>query len=152
MRQIELQKNIIDRAIEKVAPQWGVRRLRSRYALSMLSGYKAADITRIRDNWILPGMGGDKATATQYDLSVMRARSRDANRNDPVASGATDTMKTNIIGNGLKPQSKIRAKLLGISEDRAKSLRRMYSFASPFTLFSSFSIAIVRLRSLPFRL
>ena len=124
MRQVDIQKNIIDRAIEKIAPQWGVRRLRSRYALSMLSGYKAADITRIRDNWILPGMGGDKATATQYDLSVMRARSRDANRNDPVASGATDTMKTNIIGNGLKPQSKIRAKLLGISEDRAKSLRR----------------------------
>jgi len=121
---IDIPKNMIDRAIEKVAPQWGVKRMRSRYALSMLSGYKAADITRIRDNWILPGMGGDQATATSYDLSVMRSRARDANRNDPVASGALDTMKTNIIGNGLKPQSKIRANVLGISEDRAKDLRR----------------------------
>ena len=139
----DISKNIIDRAIEKIAPQWGVNRMRSRYALSMMGGYKAADITRIRDNWILPGMGGDQPTGTQYDLSVMRARSRDANRNDPVASGATDTMKTNIIGNGLKPQSKIRAAALGISEERAKDLRRQAETA--WSLFAPMADAGNRL-------
>ncbi|MEE4113483.1 MAG: phage portal protein, partial [Desulfobacteraceae bacterium] len=46
------------------------------------------------------------------------------NRNDPVASGATDTLKQNIIGNGLRPQSAIRGDRLGISEERASVLRR----------------------------
>lgn len=134
MIKINPKLNWMDRAIQAMAPKWGVRRLRNRYLLEF-GGYKAADITRIRDNWILPGDDRDKATPTTYDLSLLRTRSRDANRNDPIAAGATETLKQNIVGNGLQPQSKIRSERLNISEERARKLQfqaeRAWAYFSP---------------------
>lgn len=113
--------NFIDRVIGYINPERGLRRQAARQM--MASGFKAADTSRLRHNWLLPGQGSE-ADASQWDLSVLRERSRDANRNDPVASGATETLKINIVGRGLQPQSQIRADVLGISADRADALRR----------------------------
>ncbi|OGP75471.1 MAG: phage portal protein, partial [Deltaproteobacteria bacterium RBG_13_58_19] len=38
--------------------------------------------------------------------------------------GVTDTLTVNVIGQGLQPQSRLRAEELGISEEEAQSLRR----------------------------
>ncbi len=109
-----------DRAVERFLP---VRGLKRKQARMMLSAYKAADTSRLRNDWSVLGAQRD-ATPHSWELSVIRDRSRDAIRNDPVASGATDTLKLNIVGSGLKPQARIRADRLGVSEDRATELNR----------------------------
>jgi len=113
--------NIIDRVIGYVSPEKALRRQAARQI--MASGFKAAETSRLRNNWLLPGQGS-AADASGWDLAVLRERSRDANRNDPVASGASETLKTNIVGRGLQPQSQIRADVLGIPAERADALRR----------------------------
>lgn len=122
MTQVDVKDTFLDRVITHFSPAAGMRRRHAR-VMMQLSGFKAASMSRLRNDWSLPGRGSE-ADPSQWDLSVLRERSRDANRNDPIASGATDTLKQNIIGSGLRPQSSIRAKFIGISEDHAKVLRR----------------------------
>lgn len=122
MTQFEVKATWLDRMVAHFAPAAGLRRRQAR-AMLELSGFKGASTSRLRNNWSLPGQGSE-ADPSQWDLSVLRERSRDANRNDPVASGATDTLKQNIIGNGLRPQSAIRAERLGMTEARVMVLRR----------------------------
>jgi len=128
-------ENVIDRVVAYFAPRAALSRRRARILLS--AAYKSADISRLKNRWILPGTSGTDPTPDEWDLSVIRERSRDANRNDPVASGATDTMELNIVGSGLKPQARIRADRLGISESKAAKLNRQAEMAwAHFTPFA----------------
>lgn len=114
---------LLDRAIASVSPSWGVKRARSRFQLAMAGTmYRSAEITRLRNDWI--SFGPDATTPDSHELQLLRNRSRDANRNDPVASGATETYAVNIVGAGLRPQSRIRYEQIGITEERAAELQR----------------------------
>jgi len=104
----------------KIAPKYAVTRYRARAALE-LARYRGADQTRLRADWII---SQDRATPGSWELNTLRKRSRDLNRNDAVASGATETMAMNIIGQGLRPQARIRAEYLGISQERAAEIQR----------------------------
>ncbi|KKL95870.1 hypothetical protein LCGC14_1850330, partial [marine sediment metagenome] len=109
----------LDKAIGYIAPRMALKRRQSRM---LLSAYRSAESTRLRNNW---GLGQQRESTPQsYELSRIRDASRDANRNDPVASGATDTLKLNIVGSGLHPQARIRADRVGISDERATELNR----------------------------
>ncbi len=87
--------------------------------------FRGAEAGRLRSDWIL---GQTQTTPSSWELSVLRNRSRDLNCNDPVASGATETMAANIVGRGLRPQSRLRAEILGVSEDQARELQRQAEF------------------------
>jgi len=115
-----IEPNFLDRVISIISPKLGNERMAQKY-LSATMQYKGAQANRILNNWVL---GLETATPDPWELETLRNRSRDLNRNDPVASGATDTMSLNIVGQGLHPQSRIRAKRLGISEDEGKQLQR----------------------------
>lgn len=112
---------LLDRIYSVVAPERANRRMIARLRYEMSMQFRGADRTRLKANWVLPL---DSATPDLYELETLRDRCRDLNRNDPVASGATETMGMNIVGRGLKPQSRIRAKYLGVTEDRARDLVR----------------------------
>jgi lambda family phage portal protein len=117
------RQTLIERGIAAIAPAWAVKRIRARTQLALAgSMYRAAEITRLRNDWI--SFGPESPTPALSELQLLRNRSRDANRNDPVASGATDTYAVNIVGSGLKPQSRIDAQTIGISEARADELQR----------------------------
>ena len=112
----------IDRGIAAVFPGWGAKRLKARYQLALAgSMYRSAEISRLRADWV--SFGPEAATPGSSELQLLRNRSRDANRNDPVASGATETYAVNIVGSGLKPQSRIRAEAIGVSDERAAALQ-----------------------------
>lgn len=115
-----IELNRLDRIISWFSPTVGVRRAAARQMMRLQSGYKAASTDRLRKGWALNRVAPDP---TPWDLQSLRERSRDANRNDPVASGTTDTMRQNIIGSGLKPQAAFREEVLKISPERAKVLR-----------------------------
>lgn len=110
----------LDRFISYLSPSWGLKRETSRKLMNLTSGFRAASTDRLRTNWTITKSTPDP---TPWDLDKLRERSRDANRNDPVASGATDTMRQNIVGAGLRPQAAMREDILGISPERAKVLR-----------------------------
>lgn len=112
--------NLIDRLVTYFNPAAGLRRSAARQVLHLQSGYKAATSDRLRTDW---SVMRSKPDPVPWDLDALRERSRGANRNDPVASGATDTLRHNIVGSGLKPQAAMRENILGISEDRATVLR-----------------------------
>lgn len=113
--------NWLDKAISYLSPRLGLRRLAARVAASAYPAYRGAESSRLRSDWAL---SLTQPTPEFYDLDRMRERSRDLNRSDPVASGATETMALNIVGQGLKPQSGLRAEVLGIGAAQAQELRR----------------------------
>jgi lambda family phage portal protein len=115
---IDRAANAIDRTIGFFNPKAGYRRQAFRQSGRMLaSSYRGADRGRLRTDWFPQGYSADRDL--QYDHELLRQRSRDLNRNDAFASGITNTIVINDIGIGIKPQSRINAVELGISEDKA---------------------------------
>ena len=55
------------------------------------------------------------------DLPLLRARSRDLCRNNPIATGAINTSVTNVVGRGLRMQSVIDSSYLGMNDDERNS-------------------------------
>ncbi|MCD4727947.1 MAG: phage portal protein [Pirellulales bacterium] len=129
-RSTNVETNWLDNAISTFFPVWGVKRIAARYAgnmLTMSGGYKGAKKRRPHEKW-LPG-GGSADEDLLVDLPDLRERSRDLNRNNGIASGATDTVVTNVVGSGIKPQSQVNAERLGISRDEALEVQQQMETA-----------------------
>lgn len=86
------------------------------------SAYKGASRDRLRSSWI-PG-GGSADADLLPELKDIRERSRDLNRNDAHASGITSTMTTNVVGTGIRPQSRIDKEQLNIDDDAANKFQK----------------------------
>jgi lambda family phage portal protein len=63
-------------------------------------------------------MGSADADTLPY-MDPLRWQARDLDRNNPLAAGGLDTIVDNVVATGLRPQSKIDAALLGITQDEA---------------------------------
>jgi lambda family phage portal protein len=111
----------LDRSIALLSPRWALNRAAARMRFEMSSQFSGAETTRLIKDWLTTSLG---ATPQKFDLEKLRERSQDLNRNDPVASSVTDTLTVNVIGQGLQPQSRLRADRLGIPEEEAQDLRR----------------------------
>lgn len=128
----EKAPSILDRVIAAVSPTSAVKRMQARKMLELSGYYRSASTSRLRSNWL--NSGNSDATPPSWELAALRARSRDANRNDPIATGATETLKLNILGSGLRPQSRIRGDMLGVSRDQARILQKQVE-----TIFSDWA-------------
>jgi lambda family phage portal protein len=117
----EKSMNWLDRAVDYFSPAAGLRRTRARVIHELALQYRGAEATRLRSDWII---GTSTATTGASERITLRERSRDLNRNDAVASGATDTMAINVVGQGLQLQSRIRAERIGVTEDAARELQK----------------------------
>lgn len=67
---------------------------------------------------------GSAATDTLPDLPTLRARAYDADRNQPLAAGITETNLDHVIGTGLYPVPTPDRELLDITEDQARTFVR----------------------------
>ncbi len=113
----EKLSGVFDKAISVISPKAGFRRRMYREAIKLseaFTAYKGASRSRLRSNW-LPGHGSADEDLLP-ELSDIRERSRDLNRNDAHASGITGTMTVNVVGSGIRPQSRIDKEALGIEE------------------------------------
>jgi lambda family phage portal protein len=63
----------------------------------------------------------DADGVAQYELSDVRAFSRDLERTAPVATGAIQTRVSHIVGTGLSLQSRIDSDELGLSDEEASA-------------------------------
>jgi lambda family phage portal protein len=109
------------RAVKAKAPK--LPPARSSAVLIRRGGYEGARVD-IRE---LMGWTPDSGSAdadTLGDLPALRARTRDAERNQPLAAGALLTKLDNIVGSGLLPSSQIDREALGLTEKEAAAWER----------------------------
>lgn len=115
-----LRMNVLDRAIGWFSPEAGVRRGRARAALAMAASYTGARRDRTSmSEWFAPSQSADRDTLP--DLELLRARSRDLVRNDPLAQSAISTKAANVIGPGHVVRPEIDSQRLGMSPEDAAS-------------------------------
>lgn len=121
----ESLSNGIDNVIGFFSPKTGFKRRMYREAVKISSSfgaYRGADKNRLRAAWF-PG-GGSADEDIIPDLAAVRERSRDLNRNDAHASGITSTMTTNVVGTGIRPQSRVDQEELGVSAKKAAKFQK----------------------------
>lgn len=118
-KKIEIKKNLIDRFVEWRNPTKALQRYESRARIMALDGFFGASKRRnATKNWN-PKKADTQSILTD-DYTELCDRSADLYRNNPIASGALQTHKTNTIGRGLRVQSQIDRDVLLMSEDQAQ--------------------------------
>lgn len=126
----------LDRVIEKIFPETGLKRSVAREKLRILnSGYSNGGANHVKKSmrsWNYRGGSPDEDITR--NLTTLRERSRDLYMNAPIAAGALKTYRSNVIGEGLKLKSTIDADFLEISKEDAKELEK--SIEREFSLWS----------------
>lgn len=117
------QLNMLERAIQTLAPQWAFKRHRARSMMAVTGGYSGASYNHRTSNWMTGT--GDADSETVMDLPDLRGRSRDLYRNSPIAAGACETEVSHVIGTGLMLQPQVDAETLGLDEDQAEEFHAM---------------------------
>lgn len=115
---LQVRQNWIDRAIEYIDPVRAERRLRSRATLAITGQWVGARTDRRETAGWAPIAGSADADNLQ-DLGMLRARSRDMQRGEPIAAGAISTVVTKTIATGLTLRSVIDRDALGMSVEAA---------------------------------
>jgi lambda family phage portal protein len=72
--------------------------------------------------WNPPSSNADESLLPV--LATLRDQSRDLDRNESIARGALENYITNVVGDGLRPQSRIDHELIGITEEKAREFER----------------------------
>src|SRR5262245_127854 len=114
----QVTPTLVDKVVSYFDPVRGAERHRARLMLALTGGYIGArKDRRATQEWRTTSGSAD---ADQIpDLPALRDRSRDPSRNTPLASGAINTVVTNVVGTGLEPQSIIDREYLGLDDDAA---------------------------------
>lgn len=96
-------------------------RAKARRKLLHRSAYKSASGDRgYGDDWIVSANSADADLLP--DLEVLKFRSRERLRNDPVIGGMNNALSRNVIGTGIRCQANVDAEGLGIPESRARAI------------------------------
>jgi len=118
------RENLLDRVIWYLSPGAGMRRLRARKAMELLSSYDGASrVKRTLKSWTASMADAD--TDILADLPTLRERSRDLCRNNPLAGGAIKTKVTNVVGTGLGFHSQLDRDVLNLTDDQADDLENL---------------------------
>ncbi len=117
----------LDKFIGWISPEAGVRRLKAKTVMALYGGYTGARKDR-RQTKAWQTIDGSADQVTLPDLPALRERSRDLIRNAPLATGAINTVVTNVVGTGLKVQSRmdrdVLKGVLGDSEEDFEAFER----------------------------
>lgn len=113
--------NIIDKTIAVFSPERALKRTHARRKLEILNtGYShhgASSMKKSLLGWI--SSGGTPDEDITDNLPKLRERSRDLFMGMPIATGALKTIRTNVIGPGLRLNSSIDYELLGMTSEEA---------------------------------
>ena len=114
--------NILDRVIATFSPSAGLERARDRLSLDALDSFAGASKTRpALKSWFTSKKDADGDI--NPELATIRSRSRDLERNNPIAHGAMKTKTVYVIGTGLRPEPSIDADFLGLTSEQAEALQ-----------------------------
>lgn len=114
----KVKENIVDRVIGYFDPIRGAQRHRARSIMALTGAYTGALMSRRSlGNWA--ALPQDADSALLPDLQTLRERSRDLVRNNPLGGGAINTAVTNVVGTGLKLQSRPDREILNLTDEQA---------------------------------
>jgi lambda family phage portal protein len=103
-----------------------LKRLGARKKMDILNSgygnYGANSTKKSLAGWLYAG--GSAREDIQDNLSVLRQRSRDLYMGVPLATGAIKTMRTNVVGRGLRLKATVDAEVLGITPEDAAALNK----------------------------
>lgn len=117
-QKLQIKNTPVDRLVSYFSPARGMQRQKARVFEAMSGAWTGASTSRrTMKQWLTAA--SDPDSDILYDLSKLRERSRDLVRNAPIATGAKGTSIANVVGTGLKLQSRIDAEFLGMSEEQA---------------------------------
>jgi lambda family phage portal protein len=120
-QEISVNENLVDRAVRYFNPNRAQRRMQARLQMEAFAGGNsytgASKSRRSMKEWQTTSNSADGDVL--FDLPLLRERSRDLVRNAPLASGAINTVVTNVIGTGLSLQSRVNREVLGMTEEQA---------------------------------
>ena len=112
--------NLLDRVVGYISPRSAVDRLRARSEFSAsIGGYEGGRSSRRALKEFKP-QGGSANADLLPNVAVLRSRTRDLARNSPIAVGAVNTTVTNVVGTGLRPQSRVDREVLGMTAAEAE--------------------------------
>lgn len=109
----------LDRAIGAISPLAGLRRAQARTAMAVMSGYNGARRDRTATMQWKPLLEASADAETLPDLDLLRARSHDLIRNDPLAQSAISTKVAHVIGAGHLVRPEVDADRLGMTPEAA---------------------------------
>ena len=116
---VKIPWTLSDRFVAWKNPAAAIGRFKARAAMVLASsGYKGASKTRRQTSqWVTNGNDAD--SVIQRDRPTLVERSHDSIRNFPLATGAINTVCTNVIGTGLRMKAQINRTVLNISQEEA---------------------------------
>lgn len=117
------EPNIVDKVVGFFNPIRGIERLKARTQMAIAGQWVGARFDRRQTAGWVP-FGGSADADTVADLRWLRNRSRDTQRNQPLALGAINTVVTTAVGTGLVLRSTIDASTLGMSTNDAQEWQR----------------------------
>jgi lambda family phage portal protein len=123
-QEVSVPWNMFDRAVEMFDPVRARARWQSRLQLALAGGYTGASKAKRSLSGWRTNIGTTADQDLLIDLPVLRDRSRDLVRNEPLAGGAINTVCTNVVGTGLMLESQIDREALGWSEEQASEWQR----------------------------
>ncbi|WP_106494898.1 phage portal protein [Lentibacillus sp. Marseille-P4043] len=113
--------NIIDKTISFVSPNRALKRMESRNKINLLNqGYGdhgASTRKKSMLGWF--ARSGSVLEDIERNIPKLRERSRDLYMGAPLATGALKTIRTNVVGSGLKLNSQIDYEYLGMTLEEA---------------------------------
>jgi lambda family phage portal protein len=118
--------NIFDKFYMAVSPQRALKREVARTRLSVLQSFKNSGYDQSGASRKKKSMKGWRANSKSpqedidYNLDILRQRSRDLFMSAPLATSAIKTNRTNVVGAGLKLKSRIDFSTLGITQEQAQ--------------------------------
>ena len=114
--------NAIDRMVAYFNPEAGRDRVHARMQIDAAQAFTGASRSRpaMREWRTSKGSADDDVNP---ELETLRSRSRDLERNNPIAHGALKTKTTYVIGTGLRPEPSIDADYLGLTSEQAEALQ-----------------------------
>ncbi|MGG3448640.1 phage portal protein [Domibacillus aminovorans] len=113
--------NFIDRAISVFNPDAALKRSVARSKMKVLNDGYGNHGANTRKKSMLGWLTSSKSVLEdiEYNIPKLRERSRDLYMGAPLATGALKTMRTNVVGSGLKLNAQIDADYLGLSMEEA---------------------------------
>lgn len=118
--------NLIDKLIMPFSPQTVLKRQQARKTIELInSGYSHHGASRQKKalmGWVSKGASPDEDIVE--NLETLRERSRDLFMGTPIATGALKTIRTNVVGAGLKLNAQIDHRYLGLTEEQAAEWER----------------------------
>ena len=113
--------NVLDRVYAVISPETALRREHARQKLNLInSGYSHHGASRTKKSllgWL--SSGGSPKEDISDNLELLRQRSRDLYMGAPIATGALKTVRTNVVGSGLKLKAQIDSNHLEMSDEEA---------------------------------